>query len=52
MRFHIFGEMRKAKKREFMSRPHWGKLEFLGAADNMLEEFDINNLEKSWKWKR
>lgn len=52
MRFHIFGEMRNSKKREFAYRPHWGKLEFLGAADNMLEEFDINNIEKSWKWKK
>ena len=29
----------------------WTKLIYLGAADNMLEEFDPNNLEKSWKWK-
>jgi hypothetical protein len=52
MRFHQFDKMRRSKQDEFMSRPHWGKLEILGAADNMLEEFDLNNLEKSWKWKR
>jgi hypothetical protein len=52
MRFHQFGQMRRSKQEEFMSRPHWKKLEVLGAADNMLEEFDLNNLEKSWKWKR
>ncbi len=52
MRFHQFDKMRKVKQDEFMSRPHWDKLEVLGAADNMLAEFDINNLEKSWKWKR
>ena len=52
MRFHQFDKMRRVKQDEFMSRPHWAKLEVLGAADNMLEEFDINNLEKSWKWKR
>jgi hypothetical protein len=43
--------MKKSKQDEFKSRPHWNKLIYLGAADNMLEEFDINNLEKSWKWK-
>jgi hypothetical protein len=52
MRFHQFDKMRKSKQDEFMSRPHWKKLEFLGAADNMIVEFDINNLEKSWKWKK
>jgi hypothetical protein len=52
MRFHQFDKMRRSKQEEFMSRPHWSKLEILGAADNMLEEFDLNNLEKSWKWKR
>jgi hypothetical protein len=52
MRFHQFSQMKKQKQEEFMSRSHWKKLEFLGAADNMLEEFDLNNLEKSWKWKR
>ena len=51
MRFHQFGDMKKSKQDEFRTRPHWGKLIYLGAADNMLEEFDPNNLEKSWKWK-
>lgn len=52
MRFHQFGQMRNVKQKEFMSRPHWKKLEVLGAADNMLKDFDLDNLEKSWKWKR
>jgi hypothetical protein len=30
----------------------WNQLQIFGAADNMIEEFDLNNLEKSWKWKR
>jgi len=51
MRFHQFGDMKKSKQNEFKTRPHWDKLIYLGAADNMLEEFDPNNLEKSWKWK-
>lgn len=50
MRFHRFDEMQKKKQKEFISRPHWEKLKFLGAADNMLEDFDINNIEKSYKW--
>lgn len=52
MRFHQFGEMKKSKQREFISRPHWDKLKILGAADNMLVEFDLDDLEKSWKWNR
>lgn len=50
MRFHQFARMKKSKQDEFKSRPHWGKLIYLGAADNMLVDFDVNNLEKSWKW--
>ena len=50
MRFHIFDRMKKSKQEEFKSRAHWNKLEYLGAADNMIEEFDINNIQKSWKW--
>jgi hypothetical protein len=50
MRFHQFAMMKRSKQEEFQSRPHWCKLIYLGAADNMIEEFDINNLEKSWKW--
>ena len=30
----------------------WDELAIHGAADNMIEEFDLNNIEKSWKWKR
>jgi hypothetical protein len=50
MRFHQFARMKKSKQDEFKSRSHWGKLIYLGAADNMLVDFDVNNLEKSWKW--
>jgi hypothetical protein len=50
MRFHRFDEMQEKKQKEFITRPHWEKLKFLGAADNMLEDFDINNIEKSYKW--
>jgi hypothetical protein len=50
MRFHRFDKMKESKQDDFKSRPHWNKLEYLGAADNMIEEFDINNIQKSWKW--
>jgi hypothetical protein len=28
----------------------WDYLQIFGAADNMLVEFDLNNLDKSWKF--
>lgn len=55
MRFHQLGKMRPVKRERWISA--WTKLgimeslEIFGAADNMLEEFDLNNLEKSWKFK-
>jgi hypothetical protein len=55
MRFHQLGSMRPFKRdkqiQDWKDQGIWEKLQFHGAADNMLEEFDVNNLEKSWKWK-
>lgn len=54
MRFHQLGEMRPFKKDAQIAA--WAKdgilhqLEVFGAADNMLVDFDYNNLNKSWKW--
>jgi hypothetical protein len=54
MRFHQLGNMRPAKRdrqiQEWTDMGIWEKLQFHGAADNMLEEFDLENLEKSWKF--
>ena len=56
MRFHQLGQMRDAKRDGYICK--WAdqgildKLRIFGAADNMLEEFDINNVEKSWKSNR
>ena len=56
MRFHILGEMRQSKRErqieEWKDLGVWDRLQIFGAADNMIEEFDLNNIEKSWKWKR
>jgi hypothetical protein len=56
MRFHILGEMRQSKREkqieEWKDFGIWDQLQIFGAADNMIEEFDLNNIEKSWKWKR
>jgi hypothetical protein len=56
MRFHILGEMRQSKREkqieDWKDFGIWDQLQIFGAADNMIEEFDLNNLEKSWKWKR
>lgn len=52
MRFHQFGNMKESKQRAFREMPCWDKLVFLGAADNMLEEFDVNDVSKSWKWNK
>jgi hypothetical protein len=53
MRFHQLGNMREAKREReianWKSIGVWEKLQIFGAADNMIEEFDITNLEKSWK---
>ena len=54
MRFHQLGNMRPFKRERQIQK--WNDqgimhyLEIFGAADNMLADFDINNLEKSWKF--
>jgi hypothetical protein len=56
MRFHQLGQMRPFKRekqiQEWKDQGIWDGLSIHGAADNMIEEFDLNNIEKSWKWKR
>ena len=56
MRFHQTGQMREAKRESYIQlwkdQGIWDYLQIFGAADNMLEEFDLNNLEKSWKFNR
>lgn len=53
MRFHQLSDMRESKRTASIDKWKdigiWKDLQILGAADNMLAEFDINNLEKSWK---
>ena len=53
MRFHQLGEMRPAKResniKDWQDMGIWDDLQILGAADNMLVEFDIEDLQKSWK---
>ena len=54
MRFHQLGNMRDSKREKYIQEwkdqgiMHY--LEIFGAADNMLAEFDMDNLEKSWKF--
>lgn len=54
MRFHQLGNMRDSKREKYIQ--DWEEqgimhyLEIFGAADNMLAEFDMDNLEKSWKF--
>jgi hypothetical protein len=56
MRFHQLGEMRESKRNanieNWKALGIWDDLQILGAADNMLEDFDINNIQKSYKWNR
>jgi len=52
MRFHQFGQMKPSKQQAFTEMACWDKLQFLGAADNMLSEFDKDDLDKSFKWNR
>ena len=53
MRFHQLGDMRPFKRedqiQEWTDLGIFDKLKIFGAADNMLVEFDIENLQKSWK---
>jgi hypothetical protein len=56
MRFHQLGQMREFKREKqiqgWKDQGIWDELAIHGAADNMIEKFDLNNIEKSWKWKR
>jgi hypothetical protein len=56
MRFHQIGQMREFKReaniQNWKDQGIWDALQIFGAADNMLEEFDLENLEKSWKFNR
>lgn len=56
MRFHILGQMREGKRnkqiQDWKDQGIWDQLAIHGAADNMIEDFDLDNVEKSWKWKR
>lgn len=56
MRFHQLGDMREAKRekqiQEWTDQGIFKKLQIFGAADNMLVDFDPNNLEKSFKFNR
>jgi len=56
MKFHQLGNMRPSKKESYVKMWEeegiWEKLQIFGAADNMLEEFNLNNLEKSWKFNK
>lgn len=53
MRFHQLGQMRPFKRdkqiQDWKDAGIWEKLMFHGAADNMLVDFDINDLGKSFK---
>lgn len=56
MRFHQLGQMRESKRNanieNWKSLGIWEDLQILGAADNMIEPFDLQRIEKSWKWNR
>lgn len=56
MRFHQIGSMREFKReahiQKWKEQGIWDYLQIFGAADNMLEDFDINDLDKSWKFNK
>ena len=56
MRFHQLGDMREHKReaniQKWKDQGIWESLQIFGAADNMLKEFDLSNLEKSFKFNR
>jgi len=56
MRFHQLGNMRDAKRdahiQKWKDQGIWDSLQIFGAADNMLADFDFDNLDKSWKFNR
>lgn len=53
MRFHQIPKMRKFKQEAainmWKAQGVWEKLRFHGAADNMMEDFDVDNIDKSFK---
>jgi len=53
MRFHQLGKMKPAKREktieDWIELGIWEDLKIFGAADNMLVDFDLSNLDKSWK---
>jgi len=56
MRFHQLGDMRDSKREvqiaEWTRLGICDKLQIFGAADNMIEDFDLSNIEKSFKFNR
>ena len=56
MRFHQLGNMRESKRelniQKWKDQGIWESLQIFGAADNMIEEFNLDNLEKSWKFNK
>lgn len=56
MRFHQLGDMREHKRetniQKWKDQGIWESLQIFGAADNMLEEFDPENLSKSFKFNK
>lgn len=56
MRFHQLGDMRPAKRdkqiQDWTDQGIFDMLNIFGAADNMLVDFDPNNLDKSFKFNR
>lgn len=56
MRFHQLGDMRPAKRdkqiQDWKDQGIFDMLQIFGAADNMLADFDLNNLDKSFKFNR
>ena len=54
MKFHQLKDMRETKReaniQKWKDQGIWHLLQIFGAADNMLVEFDLNNLDKSWKF--
>jgi hypothetical protein len=56
MRFHQLGDMRPVKRdrqiQDWKDQGIFDMLQIFGAADNMLADFDLNNLDKSFKFNR
>jgi hypothetical protein len=56
MRFHQLGQMRPTKRdkqiQDWTDAGIFDMLQIFGAADNMLVDFDLDNLDKSFKFNR